>query len=420
MFRFAAFPARALDSNLPPKDNFDLDHWKLQLPVNSSGELSGTTDAAEVSVTQLNNGLTNAYFNGFTNAYFYTGADGEMVFWAPVTGATTSGTTYPRSELREMLNTNNTSVNWKGYGAHALNVQCKVLQVPSSGKVIIGQIKGFTGNAYPLVKILYYNGTVQGIVKTNSSNDASDYKFPTVNVGLGNSINYQVQMVNGLITIAVSGSSGGVTNALNVFQTDPDWATNTLYFKAGDYCQDNGGTDTEGSRVAIYALAASHAPGITNQPASRWVAAGTNATFSVGAIGNGTLSYQWWFKATNKLNQATKASLTVTNVAGTNVGNYTVAVSDSFGSVTSAVATLAITVPPVITNLSLSAGPSAFTLAGTGGTNQPYVLLTAASLKPPVTWTPIATNSAGANGGFSFTDSQAASFTQRFYRVTTP
>jgi len=41
---------------------------------------------------------------GTNNAYFYTGSDGAMVFWAPVNGASTSGSQNPRSELRELIN----------------------------------------------------------------------------------------------------------------------------------------------------------------------------------------------------------------------------------------------------------------------------------------------------------------------------
>src|SRR5277367_4361155 len=78
---FEVLPARALDPNQPPGVNFDLSHYYLQLPVDSSGGTTGTS--ASVTTAQL--------LAGFTNAYFYTGPDGAMVFWAPEDGATTSG-----------------------------------------------------------------------------------------------------------------------------------------------------------------------------------------------------------------------------------------------------------------------------------------------------------------------------------------
>ena len=133
LFGFAAFPAWALDPNLPPGGNFDLNHWYLQLPT-SNGILtaaSGTVDSA--STAQL--------VAGFTNAYFYTAADGAMIFWAPNNGARTSGSTHPRSELRELLDPADSGVNWTVYGSNFLTATCVVSNVPSdTGKVCIGQI----------------------------------------------------------------------------------------------------------------------------------------------------------------------------------------------------------------------------------------------------------------------------------------
>ena len=138
--------------------------------------------------------------------------------------------------------------------------------------------------------MLYDNGTVLGRVKMVSTDDTSNFTFTYANVGLSNNINYQVTMVNGLVSIAVN----GVTNSLNVFQTDPAWATNTLYFKAGAYCQDNVGTDAEGARVAFSSLSLSHTPSITNQPANALVALGGTATFTVGAVDWTNMTYQWY------------------------------------------------------------------------------------------------------------------------------
>ncbi len=322
----------------PPANFFDLSHWKLQLPIDVNGVLSGTN----LGVMEI---LTPQLLAGYVSEYFYSGADGAMTFWSPVTGATTGGSEFPRSELREMLNTNDTSVDWLGRGVHTMSAQCQVLQVPSTNKVCIGQIKAFTGNTFPLVFLLYNNGLVQGRIKTDSYDDASDFTFNYANVGLSNSITYQVQMENGLITIAVN----GVTNSLDVYQTDPRWATNTFYFKAGDYCQDNVGTDLEGGRVAFYALNVTHTPSITNQPVSSAVALGGNTSFLVGATDWTNLTYQWFFNSAS-LAGKTNALLSITNVSAANVGNYFVVVKDSLGSVTSSVVVLTTNSPPVITS----------------------------------------------------------------------
>jgi hypothetical protein len=399
IFHFAVVPAWALNPSLPPGSNFDLSHWYLQLPVDSSGGTTGVS--ASVTTAQLVAGYTNAL-------YFYTGSDGAMVFWSPVTGATTSGSDYSRCELREELSPGDTSVNWIGYGTHILDVQCKVLQVPSTGKVIIGQVKGYSGAALPLVKIQYESGTVYGYIKTNANNDASDKKYTYANVGLSNSITCQIKVVNGLVSVTVNSA----TNSLNVFTTDPNWATNTVYFKAGDYCQDNVGTTNEGARVSFYSLKASHAPAIINQPTNQIVTAGQNATFTVGASGNAPFSYQWQFNATNALARATNVSLTITNAQSTNAGNYSVVVTDSFGSVTSAVATLTVSAGPPPT-LGITASGTNAIISWLSGTDPGFVLQSTTNLASP-TW-----SSAGTPGtiGNQNIVTNALNWNAQFYRL---
>ncbi len=76
-------------------------------------------------------------------------------------------------------------------------------------------------------------------------------------------------------------------------------------------------------------------------------------------------------------------------------------------------------VVPVIDLASVSLVGGSFSLGGTGGAGQTYILLTAADLVSPV-WMPIATNVAGTNGVFSFTDPVATNEGQRFYRLRSP
>jgi hypothetical protein len=84
------------------------------------------------------------------------------------------------------------------------------------------------------------------------------------------------------------------------------------------------------------------APSITAQPQSQTVAAGSSVTFSVVASGNPAPTYQWSLNGT-PLSGATKANLTLNNVKAANDGTYTVAVTNALGSVTSAGATLTVT-----------------------------------------------------------------------------
>ena len=80
-------------------------------------------------------------------------------------------------------------------------------------------------------------------------------------------------------------------------------------------------------------------PTITAQPQSAIVHAGENATFSVSAVGDPPLSYQWSLEGTNLL-AATSSSLTVLSVAQKDLGAYVVVVSNPEGAVTSSNAVL--------------------------------------------------------------------------------
>ena len=87
---------------------------------------------------------------------------------------------------------------------------------------------------------------------------------------------------------------------------------------------------------------------ITTQPQSQGVAVGSNALFTVAAAGAAPLSYQWLFNGA-AIAGATNSSLPLLNVQPTNGGSYTVVVTNSAASVTSAVAVLTVLLPPVIT-----------------------------------------------------------------------
>ncbi len=90
-------------------------------------------------------------------------------------------------------------------------------------------------------------------------------------------------------------------------------------------------------------------PSITAEPQDVTKLCGENATFAVTAQGFQPLSYQWSFGGT-PLSGATKSSLSLTNVLPDNAGAYSVEVTNIAGVVTSAVATLTVTVvPPDIT-----------------------------------------------------------------------
>jgi glucose/arabinose dehydrogenase len=86
---------------------------------------------------------------------------------------------------------------------------------------------------------------------------------------------------------------------------------------------------------------------ITVQPASQTVSEGQPASFSVGANGTPPLSYQWRFNGMD-LPGETATNLIFNSVTTNSAGSYDIIVNDSFGSVTSVVASLMVLVPPAI------------------------------------------------------------------------
>jgi hypothetical protein len=84
-----------------------------------------------------------------------------------------------------------------------------------------------------------------------------------------------------------------------------------------------------------------NSPVIATQPQSQIVASGNSAIFTVTALGPRPLAYLWSFKGTNVAG-ATNASFTLTNVQGSQAGNYAVLVTNAFGSVLSSNAVLTV------------------------------------------------------------------------------
>jgi hypothetical protein len=162
-------------------------------------------------------------------------------------------------------------------------------------------------------------------------------------------------------------------------------------------------------------------PQITSQPQGRTNSLGTTASFSVQAIGTDPLSYQWRMNGTNLASGGTRSgttssNLTIANFQMSDVGGYSIVVTNAYGSVTSSVAVLNMQLPtPTILTadggLGLSGGKFGFNLNGPAGL---VVIIEASS--DLANWLPIQTN-ALINGQVRFTDPQAALFPKRFYRA---
>ncbi|MBI2927643.1 MAG: immunoglobulin domain-containing protein [Verrucomicrobia bacterium] len=117
-------------------------------------------------------------------------------------------------------------------------------------------------------------------------------------------------------------------------------------------------------------------PAITAQPQDQTVVEGATATFNVKATGTAPLSYQW-LKDGNKVSDdlrisgATSELLTIAKAQPSDVGKYSVLVSNRYGSAPSEAAVLAVGLPPVITaqpqdQTIIEDGTASFSVRATG------------------------------------------------------
>lgn len=249
-------PTNPPPTDPPPTDpppttdpgQFDLSHWKLTLPTGSSGH------PTEISAPQL--------VAGYSSQYFYRGKDGELVFWCPVTGVTTSGSSYSRSELRE-TNPDGSLYNWNvADGTATLAASLAVNTVPSTGKVVVGQIhdNGAGGiKGQPLLKLVYKydsasgTGILEAQVRPYPESSTSDNYTVATGIKLNEVFSYKIELKADLtLNVQINGQTKYSKSI------DSRWKSQGMYFKAGSYCQDNSGSSTEGAKVSFYDLTVAH------------------------------------------------------------------------------------------------------------------------------------------------------------------
>jgi hypothetical protein len=229
-----------IDPALPPGQNYDLGAFALQLPL-AQGD----------SVQQI----TNPELRDYSSEFFYSGDDGAMVFWCPVTGATTLNSHYPRTELRERP----AGGDWAIDGHHELSASFKMLENPASKGTIIGQIHGnATGGTSEVLKLEWTSGN-----EIVASVEANDNPSQQVDHGmgkyqLGELVSYTFELNGGVLDITVTGAQGDVKYSTPY--TAASWKQDKYYFKLGSYVQLDTGPASDGGRVAFYSFAIEHGP----------------------------------------------------------------------------------------------------------------------------------------------------------------
>ena len=232
----------------------DLHNWKITLPVDSSGNVGGSS-ATEIKPPQI---LT------FEKApWFVREPDGDLVFRANVDGATTSGSKYPRSELREM---NGTSLAaWKLGQGGTMTATLEIDAVPdkfgggpNDGRVVVGQIHGPDDE---LVR-LYWEGDTMYFMNDKAGPGNSELRFDLKNaagqkpnVSLDEVFSYKIDAHGDTLFVDVfaDGQHYSTSTKINAF-----WNDKSLYFKAGMYVQVNETMGTGFGQATFHDLVVSH------------------------------------------------------------------------------------------------------------------------------------------------------------------
>ena len=182
----------------------------------------------------------------------------------------------------------------------------------------------------------------------------------------------------------IAGATAGTYQILNAQTANAGNYTVLVSNSAGSTTSDQGILTVSASAIA---------PGITTQPLSRAVTAGSTVAFSVVVTGSPTPALQWRFNGAN-LAGATGTTLNLANVQAANAGSYTVVATNSAGTITSAAAVLTVSagaVAPAITTQPLSR-------AVTAGSTVAFSVVVTGSPTPTLQWRFNGTNLAGATG----------------------
>lgn len=213
-----------------PHDVLPMDYWKITVPFTSAsgGSDGNTNSAAEVDWPNIASYERSPYF---TNS----GCD-YVQFRAHVGGATTSGSGYPRSELREM-NYRGNEASWSsGSGTHTLEVDLRVTQLPPvKSHIVVLQIHGGGDD----IITFRLEGT-----KLFIEENGDDGSIATSNYALGQRVTLKFVVSNNQTKAYYNGSHFHTLNK----------SYSGAYFKTGAYTQSacSGDKDVSGESCSSY------------------------------------------------------------------------------------------------------------------------------------------------------------------------
>lgn len=206
-----------------PGSKFDLTPFNLQLPLEQNNSIMQKKGAE----------LTN-----YASSYFYLDPKDQSIhLFCQSDGKTTKGSHYPRTELRE-------ANEWNFKGQHEMTVKLAVVQKPSTGKIIIGQIHGHSKGT-EAAKLWWNNGEIQ--IGFKKEVNGKEQRFTLLkNVTLNQVFNYTISQSDHQVTVTVNNQS-------QKFIFGDSWTSESVYFKVGNYLQDNLKPITSGL-VALHSI----------------------------------------------------------------------------------------------------------------------------------------------------------------------
>jgi len=215
-----------------PARVLNLTNWKLTLPIGKSAH----------SATEVKQPALNTYQNA---AAFHLDAAGKgVVFRANAGGATTSGSTYPRSELREMKNGGKDEASWSSKsGQHVMTVTEAITATPAAKPhVVAAQIHDAEDDVV-MVRLEKNRLFVEA--------DGDDVGVLNADYVLGTKFTVELRATSSGIRVTYNGS-----RVVNYNKSGSGY-----YFKAGCYTQSNvdrGDKAAAYGEVVIYALQVQH------------------------------------------------------------------------------------------------------------------------------------------------------------------
>jgi hypothetical protein len=271
--------APVLDPNVGPGENFDLGLWKITFP-----------DASEEEQAWLVAG------NERENEFYTDPVTGGMVFRCPNMGETTSGDTqYSRTELREMLRGEDTEISTQGINGNnwvtstssadhrdaaggvdgTLQATLSVDHVSTTydeehmvGRVIVGQIHGpdqepckiyyrkLPQNSKGSVYFSYEPEEGSDIIIPLIGSPDDDASDPADGIALGEQWSYEIDVVGHLLEVTITREDGSTVS--DSVTMDAYYDDAYLYFKAGVYNQNSGGSEGDHVQATFYALTHTH------------------------------------------------------------------------------------------------------------------------------------------------------------------